>query len=371
MLRRVLVRIGSTGRRLIPVRAPDFSRVQRICIFKIGSIGDVLMTTPMLNAIRQRFPKARIDYWTGRYSAEVLLGNRDLDEVVTFDEAAFNKKKLGMLRSLAKHVAARRYDLMFLPDKHWAMSIFGLWCRVPIRIGFDRGGENLGHTIAVNYWRVKHEVDYYLDLAYAAGAKRVPKPGLFLPLRKEHAGFAKAFFAKHKLVAGRTIAFAAGGARNPGQNMASRRWPTERFAEVARQMMKDGWQVLLIGKSPSDDEATNRMLAAVPGAVDATRSGMTIKQTAALIKKSRLLICNDTGPMHIAAAVGTPTVSVFGPTDPRRKAPRGDNHLWVWRPVECTRAEVYGVYDDPRIANNILKVQPKDVLAAARQLLKA
>jgi ADP-heptose:LPS heptosyltransferase len=135
--------------------------------------------------------------------------------------------------------------------------------------------------------------------------------------------------------------------------------------------MKDGWQVLLIGKSPGDDEVAKLMLKHAPGVVSGVTADITPKKTAALIQRSRLLICNDTGPMHLAAAVGTPTVSVFGPTDPRRKAPRGDNHLWVWRPVECTRAEVYGVYDDPRIANNILKVQPKDVLAAARQLLKA
>jgi len=368
MMRRIF-RISTRMRKMLPARRIDLGRIKRICIFKIGAIGDVLMSTPMVHALRQRFPRAKIDYWTGRWSAQVLHGNRDLDAVTAFDDAAFYNKRPGLAIRLARQIASRRYDLMFILDKHWSLGTFGKLCSVPVRIGFDREGEGFGHTIAVPYLPVKHEVDYYLDLAYAVGAKKVVQPKLELALSPADKRFALQFFRKHKLNPKQTIAVIPGGAKNPGQDMAMRRWPAERFAAVARALAQEGWQILIAGKSPGDDDAVQPMLKAVPNAVNAV-GDLTLQQSSALLRSCRLAICNDSGPMHLAAAVGTPTVSVFGATDPHRKAPRGRQHLWVWNPVDCVKAEVYGRYDEPHLIANILKVQPRHVLAAVRKLLR-
>ena len=342
----------------------------RICIFKIGAIGDVLMSTPMVHALRQRYPKARIDYWTGSWSAKVLKGNKDLNSIISFDDKTFFNKRVDLIIALARQISAQRYDAMFLLDKHWSLGTFGRLCNVPVRIGFDREGEGFAHTIAVPYLPVKHEVDYYLELAYRAGAKKVKQPKMEFALSQQDQKFASDFFASHKLNPRKTIAVIAGGAKNPGQNMPIRRWPTEYFAFVAQALEKEGWQIILIGKSPGDDDTLPVMLQAVQNAANAI-GDFTLQQSAALMQKCRLVICNDSGPLHIAAAVGTPTISIFGATDPNRKAPRGPKHLWVWNPIECVRAEAFGLYNEPRLMENILKVQPNHVIKAVHKLLKA
>lgn len=341
---------------------------EKICIFKVGAIGDVLMSTPMVRALREKFPKALIDYWTGKWSAGILEGNPCLDNVFSFDDSVFHKKKPGLALKLAGRIRRQKYDVMFVLDKHWSLGVFGCLCGVPVRVGFDREGEGFAHTVAIPYLPVRHEVDYYLDLAYAVGAEKVSEPKLEFVLNADDEGFAENFFEQHGLVPERTIGFVPGGARNPGQDMAVRRWPVERFAQVAKVLSENGWQILLIGKSPGDDDVLPVMKKAVPDAINAI-GNLTLKQSSALMKSCRVVLCNDAGPMHLACAVGTPTISIFGATDPRRKAPRGGQHKWLWSPVDCVRAEAYGKYNEPRLASNILKVQPGHVLKAVFELV--
>jgi lipopolysaccharide heptosyltransferase II len=363
MIRRIIKRIT------IRKQAPEIRTPKRICVFKIGAIGDVLMSTPMLHALRQRFPNARIDYWTGTLSAAALADNEDINQVFAFDDTLFFKKRVGHALNLARQIASRKYDIMLNLDKHWSLGVFGRMTGIPVRIGFDREGEGFAHTVAVQYLPIKHEVDYYLELAYLIGAKRVAQPKLEMALSAADKKFAQQFFKQHNLDPKKTIAISAGGAKNPGQNMVIRRWPVGRFAEIARALAKEGWKILLVGKSPGDDHVLPAMLAAVPHAVNAI-GNFSIKQSAALFQHARLLVCNDSGPMHIAAAVGTPTVSVFGPTDPHRKAPRGDSHKWIWHPIDCTQAEVFARYDEPHVLSNILKVKTEHVLKAIHQVIK-
>jgi lipopolysaccharide heptosyltransferase II len=367
MMRRIIIRAGSITKRVVPL--PSLGSARKICVFKIGAMGDVLMSTPMVHALRQEFPRARIDYWTGQASAQVLKNNHDLNAVIAFPDETFLKKRVTIALGLARRIAAQKYDVMFVLDKHWSLGVFGRLCRIPVRIGFDREGEGFGNTHTVGYLPVRHEIDYYLELAYLAGARRVVQPKPELPLAKEDIAFARSFFKQRGLNPQKTIGIAPGGAKNPGQDMAIRRWPLERFAAVARQLEKEGWQVLLLGRSPGDDFTVQPMLSAAPNAVNAI-GAYALHQSAALMKLCKLIICNDSGPMHFAAAVGTPTVSVFGATDPNRKAPRGARHRWVWNPVDCVRAEVFAQYNEPHLINNILKVQPRHVLKAVHELVK-
>ncbi len=362
MIRRIIRRVFVKKSRL-PALNP-----KRICVFKIGAMGDVLMSTPMLHSLRRKFPKAVIHYWTGQWSAGVLKDNHDINRLFVFDDRVFYRKRPDLGVRLARQIRAQHYDLMFILDKHWSLGVFGRLAGVPVRVGFDREGEGFAHTIAVPYGPVKHEVDYYLGLAGAVGAKLPQKPGLELALSAKDRAFAKVFFAEHSLNPAKTIGIIPGGAKNPGQLMAIRRWPAERFAAVASALAREGWQIIILGKSPGDEDVLPAMMNAVPGAVNAI-GDFTLQQSAALMQKCRLVVCNDSGPMHMAAAVGAPTVSIFGATDPHRKAPCGSQNRWLWRPVDCVRAEMYGRYGAPNLIGNILKVQPQHVLKAVRELL--
>jgi lipopolysaccharide heptosyltransferase II len=363
MIRQIMQRV------VIAKKQSSFPKPTRICIFKIGAIGDVLLTTPMVHALRQRYPKAIIDYWVGQWASKALYNNNDLDHVYAFDDDTFIKKRLDLAIRLARQIAVQKYDVMLVLDKHWSLGTFARLCNIPFRIGFERDGEGFAHNIAVKYGPLKHEMDYYLELAYRANAKRVKQPKIVFNLSREDKKYAELFFKAHNLNPRKTIGIVPGGAKNPGQENIIKRWPAEYFAIVAKELQKEGWQIILIGRSPGDDDARQVMLETAPNSVSAI-GNCTLHQSGALLEKCRLVICNDSGPMHMAAAVGTPTVSVFGPTDPRRWAPRGKSHLWVWNPIDCTRAMKYGVYDDPRLQTNILKVEPKHVLKAVHKLLK-
>jgi lipopolysaccharide heptosyltransferase II len=359
-----IVRTITIKQKPVPVVNPT-----KICIFKMGAIGDIILTTPMVHALRQRYPKARIDYWVGQWASKALKGNKDVSHVFVFDDATFINKRVDLVIALARQIAAQRYDAMFILDKHWSLGTFGRLCNVPIRIGFDREGEGFAHTITVPFGPAKHEVDYYLQLAYKAGAKKVAQPKLEFELSNEDKQFAKNFFAAHNLNPKKTIGIIPGGAKNPGQELPIKRWPAEYYAIVAQALEKEGWRIILIGRSPGDDDALQIMKETVPNVVSAI-SNLTLQQSGALMQKCRMIVCNDSGPLHMAAAVGTPTVAIFGPTDPKRWAPRGKNHLWIWNRIECTRAMMYGKYDSPGLRENILKVQPKHVLKAVHKLLK-
>jgi heptosyltransferase-2 len=118
----------------------------------------------------------------------------------------------------------------------------------------------------------------------------------------------------------------------PGSHAPARRWPAERFAEVARALLSDGCRVVVVG-GPGDREVTGRVAALAPGALDL--GGTTdLAGLAALLSQLRALVTNDTGPMHLAAAVGTPTVSVWGPSDPSETSPpAGAGHRLVTSPA--------------------------------------
>lgn len=357
------------GQVFFPVRRriPDPTLIHRICIFKIGALGDTLMTTPMLAALRRRFPLARIDYWIGKNSKEILLNNPDVTEVVEFDEHPFYKQNLGglfALRSLAQLISLRKYDVIIMLDKHWGMSLLSIWTGIKDRIGFDRFGEGFGFTSRIPYGKVLHEVEYYLQLAYVLGAKPVRHPQLEFNVSKADKKWAEDFFAIHKLKSSRTIAIVPGGAKNAGQDMASRRWPMNRFVAVAKELFED-YDLLLVG-GPGDVELA-KDLTQYCRANSVGRS--TISQTASLLSLCKLVICNDAGPMHMASSQGTATLSIFGPTDPRRKAPLGEQHEWVWHEIDCEKEETYGVYRSPEVCNNILRVTLEDVLLKSKMML--
>ncbi|MEM4254075.1 MAG: lipopolysaccharide heptosyltransferase II [Candidatus Woesearchaeota archaeon] len=329
MIKRAIVGIGSRIRKILPAKMPDFSMVRKICIFKTGAIGDVLMTTPLLRALRKRFSRARIDYWVGEWSAPVLENNPHIDRVISFNERPFYKKNLIAINNIARKIRNEKYDLMIILDFSYLANMFGTLCKVPIRIGFDRNGEGFPNTLNAPYGKRMHDVDSYLEIARVVGSKSICQKEIELFLTNDEERFARMFFRKHKLNPARTIAIAPGGAKNPGMTLNIKRWPAERFAKLAERLSKRGFQILLVG-GPDDIDAAEIVKERVPNAVDATGK-TSLRKTAALIKRCRRLVCNDSGLMHIASAVNTPVTAIFGPTDPIKLAPRGPKDKYLWK----------------------------------------
>ena len=340
-------------------RKKVFGDVKRIAVIKTGAIGDVLMSTPFLRVLRKRFPKARIVYYVGSWAKDVLIGNNDIDEVVEFDQSMFFKNKVFAMLRLIKKIKKERYDLCFNLDKHCLLNVFAYLCRIPIRVGFDRHGEGFANTLNVRYAPVKHEIDYYLELAYKVGAKITENKNLKMILSKKDTGFADDFLRKNKIK--KAVAVVPGGAKNPGEPVHFvRRWPAEKFLELVEKIKNP---VILLG-GPGDAEVAEFMLKNLKRKNVYSLVGKTsLKEAAAVMKKCRCVVCCDSGLMHVASAVNKKVISIFGPTNPARKAPLHKESAAIWKDEDIYE-EDYEIYGTSRIPNKefFRKVSVGDVL---------
>jgi heptosyltransferase-2 len=298
---------------------PDPAGVKKILVRSTNWIGDVVMISPALASLRRRYPHARIEAVAIPQVADLLRGHPAVDDVVLFDRRGRDRGAAGLWR-VARELRRRRYDLAVLFQKAIGAALMARLAGVPVRIGLaaDRRAWLLTHPVPITPELARrHHLDLFLEVARAAGcdvSDRTP----FFPLDQESEAWAGTFLAGKR--AGR---FAFLVAMHVGASKRPRAWHTDRFARVAREtaMRHDAGVVLLGGRS--DQEEMARVAAVLEDrAIDA--SGTTsIRQMAALVKRCRLLIANDSGPMHVAGALGVPVVAIFGPGDPDRTAPAG------------------------------------------------
>ena len=296
---------------------PDPERTRRILVRSTNWIGDIVMISPALAALRRRFPAARIEAVALPHLAECLHGNPAIDEVIPFDRRGRDSGAAGLLR-LAARLRERRYDAAVLFQKAIGAALMARVARIPVRIGLasDRRGWLLTHPVPLAGDLAKrHHLEIFLEVARAAGCD-VGDRTLFFPVGAEDHAWAASFLREHG-----ADRFAFLVALHVGASKRPRAWHLDRFAAAARRIA-DGHRagvLLLGGKAETADMA--QVGAALGGdAIDATGRS-TIKQMAALMARCRLLIGNDSGPMHLAGALGVPVVAIFGPGDPDRTAP--------------------------------------------------
>jgi len=314
----------------------------KILIIKSGAIGDIIMATPFLRAIRKRFPKARIDFVIGKWSSAVLKGNMNIDRYLEVDDKVFHSKNPFRALKLRSMIKREEYDLAFVLDVSWLAGLFVKSCSIPMQIGFDRNGEGWMHNIKVKYGPLKHAIDYYLDLAYAVGAEKEPRELDLFPDSKDKAKMKKLVKGLKKPFVG----VIAGGAKNPGTGIVdTRRWRKDGFLEVVKKLKKK-YTILLCG-GPGDKELNEWILDNLDNKKNVVNlAGKTsIVQGAALYGLCKAVICNDSGPMHIAGASGTKVIALFGPTHPLRKAPPGSK--WIWHDQKKYK-DYYDVYYVPK-----------------------
>ncbi|MBR9677234.1 lipopolysaccharide heptosyltransferase II [Candidatus Woesearchaeota archaeon] len=338
--------------------------MKKILFFRLGALGDVLMTTPLVKAVKKKYPKVQIDYWTATSFASVLKNNKYIDKVKVFDENLFYKKKPLAMLQLAKKLRREKYDVAFVLDKHWIFSLMIKLTGIKKRIGFSRTKEGLFNTHNVGYNQKKHDILTYLELAKFVGVKNSDVQ-MDLAISKKALGFASAQLKKYKLV--KPVCVIPGGAKNPGQELKIKRMPKEKFSELINELTKK-YDLLLLG-GPSDVSINKRVLSRVSPikkVVDLAGK-TTIEESAALIKNCRLVICNDSGPMHMACAVNDKVLAIFGPTNPLVLRPlnKGSDYFWA------AKKPVYDIYGKLKESKNLWqKVSVAQILAKVQKMLR-
>ncbi len=314
-----------------PGAPPDPAAVRNILVIRTAYAGDVVMTLPLLPALRDRFPAARITLLTSRDGAELAQGQPALDRLLAFDAPWFyGRASWKPYPALLRTLRAERYDLVIeargdIRD----ILLLTLPLRAAARVSYAFGGGAWALSHVVPYHGIKHRVDYHLDIARHLGCTiRDPYPRLALS-ETEHTE-ARRLLAQQGL-ANRFIAW------HPGGRLDLKRWPLERHAELMKEVhARTRWPVALLA-SPAEAELAARLQTLAAGVPITSLSGhLSLRQLAAVLAEAALLVCHDSAPMHVAAAVGTPVAALFGPSKPEETAPYAFGPAAVLaRPMPC------------------------------------
>jgi heptosyltransferase-2 len=297
----------------------------RILVIRLAGLGDLLLATPMLRALRQRYPDARLDVLTSAVAAPLLDECPLLDHLYSFDTHAFASRESlarrpaepGRVAALALRLRAARYDVAILAH-HLTLPAGRLKWRAllaaihPARsVGLDNGhGRFLAVRVRDEGFGALHEAEYALALAAALDA---PAPAHDCGLRLADLGWQASQPAPLRADEAPHIALHPGG----GAYSLARRWPASRYTELAQALRDEfGATITLLG-GPEERPLQEEILAALgrPRWVSALPGAVSPQQLAQTLGACHLFIGNDSLPMHLAAAVGTPIVAIFGPSN--------------------------------------------------------
>ena len=305
-----------------------------ILIIKPSSIGDVIHALPFLKAIRGRYPNAAISWLINRGIDEIIRDNPNLDEVILFDRKRWGGfddigYKFRGLTEFIRELRRKRFDLVIDLQGLFRSGLIAYLSGAGYRIGFANAREfsPIFYNYKVSHPPIEmHAVDRYLLIAKELGAD-INKKDFKINIPEKEKGYAAGLISRIKK---RPLI-----AINPSARWEAKMWPLKRYAELIDTIAaKLKAQPFLIG-SKEDEVRINELLSMVQSKPLNLSGKTSLLQLSALLKKADLLITNDSGPMHIAAAVETPVVAIFGPTRPVRTGPYGNGHVVLQSSLSC------------------------------------
>ncbi|HEY0351884.1 MAG TPA: lipopolysaccharide heptosyltransferase II [Gemmatimonadales bacterium] len=278
-------------------------------VIQTAFLGDVVLTTPLLSALAEQ--DGPVDVVTTPTAATLLEHHPAVREVVRYDKHGAQRGWRGLWQ-IGALLRARRYRRVVLPHRSVRSAALALWSGAPERIGFDDSPAAVSYTRRVRRAREHHEVERLLALA---GPSNGTPPRVSLGLQPQDYAAADEWLSAQQ-VAPRFAALA------PGSIWGTKRWPY--YAELAAALDRPS---VIVGGA-DDASLADAIAAAVPGRVVSAAGKLSLRASAALIERAAVLVTNDSAPLHLATAVGTPVVALFGPTVPEFGfGPRGRGDL--------------------------------------------
>jgi heptosyltransferase-2 len=308
------------------------SGIERLLIRGTNWIGDAVMTLPAVASIRETWPKAQISVLAKPWVAEVYRLSKDVDHIIIFEEPGRHEGIFGKIR-LSKELGESRFDCTILLQNAIEAAIIAQWAGIPLRAGYNSDGRGwlLTHSVrrTAEIRRV-HQMFYYLGMVQALGC-RPAKRNVYLHKGDDYDDLAEKLSPRFGIAGNQPlIGIAPGAAYGP-----AKRWFPERFAAVADWAIgRYDAQVLIFGSAGDGPSAAEVKKNSRHSLLDI--SGKTnLKEAIALIASCDLFVSNDSGLMHIAGALGIPTVAIFGSTNPVTTSPIGGNSIVVHHDVPC------------------------------------
>ena len=314
-----------------------------ILIVKTSAIGDVIHNLPALNALRRKYPDARIDWLVEEAAADLVIGHKALDTVLVSRRKAWIRdlkhgRVLAAWRGFigfVKKLRATEYDLLIDFQGLLKSGIFVGLARARRKIGFGKGMEHAECSYLFLSAPIppvnmdQHATIRELLLLKAIGVES-EEVVFDLPVGEEQRDMVRQLLAAEGIDPAKPLV-----AINPMTTWETKHWRNERFARVADQLLAKGMAVVFSG-GPQDVRGIEEIRAAMAGKAVSLAGRTTLKELAALYERVEVLITTDTGPMHLAAAAGAPVVALFGPTAPWRTGPFGSGHKILRAEMACS-----------------------------------
>lgn len=312
-----------------PLSAPD-PRLLRVVVIKPCCMGDVLMSTAAVAALRTTLPDAHIAYAVAPWSLPAVLNNPRISSHIDSPVGGGSTIAADYMK-LARFVRAGNFGTALVLDRSPLLNAVPYLAGVPVRAGLDSDNRGLAltHPVECPSDAARHEVEWYLDVVRALGFPAPAESAYleFYPTEAERARAASALAQAEEATDAGSVAIHVGGGANPGMKLLAKRWRPEDWARIA-DWLAETYEVnvvLLGGPSAEDREAADAVMRAVHRATQPYIVDLVGKldwgALGAAIGRCRLFLGNDTGAMHLATAVHTPVVAVFGPSDPARYGP--------------------------------------------------
>lgn len=341
---------------------------KKILVVRTDRIGDVVLSTPVLKALRENYPQSYIAVMINPQAREIVEDNPYLNEVIVYDKDKKDKGLLGFFRFVIG-LKKKKFDLAIVLHTKKRTNLITYLADIPKRVGYHDTKFGFLLTDKIKDTRklgLQHEVDYCLDILRKLGLEikeRMP----CVPIKKEQSHWADALLREEGIKKDDKIA-----GIHPGASCISKRWLKERFIILANRLVEDyGLKIILVACGADDvaianDIAKNARYPAINLAGETSLS-----QLAALLKRCTIFISNDSGPVHIASAVGTPVISIFGRNQaglsPVRWGPVGKHDTYLHKEVGCS---VCGAHKCGIGFDCLKAITVDDVLKAVDDILK-
>lgn len=341
----------------------DLNRnIKNILLIRTAYMGDIIMTLPVLKSLKARFPKAKISFVASREGAQLLEGNPYIDRVLPFNPFWFYKSSIAEYIRFIKQLRAEKFDIVLEARG----DIRELWFIVSLlksrfKVGYSFGGGAYLLTHVVPFTHMKHRVEYHLDLVRYLGCSTDGiEWGIYLSKdeRKrvreimEVSGIKKPFISIH-----------------PGARLPLKRWSTKGYAEVCEMVIKHYEMPLVLLGSEAEVNLANDIAKDIRFKPIILAGSLSLRELSGILSESALLICNDSAPMHIAAAMETPTVAIFGPSKSLETGPYGNTCRVVEKDFPCRFTCDERVCGHKEYQACMKEITPDDVFNAVQELI--
>jgi heptosyltransferase I len=328
---------------------------RRFLIVRLGSLGDIIHTLPAAAAVRDSFADARIDWVVESKWRAILEGNQDLNRVIPFDR----RRAAGVVETVAS-LRRAKYTSAIDFQSLYKSALLAFLSGAEERLGFDREYAREGLATVLYTRRIQptgvHKVEHNLALAVAAGAELPAVARFTLPESVEAREWAD----------GKLRELGAGDfyVVSPGGGWRSKCWPAERYGALHREISIRTGLRGIVSFGPGEEKLAEAAVVAA-GSDTFTPLAMGLPRLMALLRRAKFCVAADTGPLHLASALGTPVVGLFGPTDPSRNGPYGGRSIVVRKAEAGETTYKRGA----SYSAAMLRIEISDVLGAIDRLL--